>query len=173
VLALEGDYGGWVPVVLMVVAFLAAVAAWVVVSRHPLEEKGVALRDHLAGLRRYIQVAEADRIRFLQSPEGAERARIDASDPAQVVELNERLLPYAVLFGQEKRWLAELGRHYEQRGATPDWYAGTGAFNAVAFASGIGSVSTSVASTYSASSGGSTGGAVSGGGGGGGGGGGV
>lgn len=83
------------------------------------------------------------------------------------VELREHLLPYAVLFGLEKKWAEELGRYYEEVGTQPSWYAGHGAFNAALFASGIGSVSTSV-SSYSSTGGGSSGGVSSGGGGGGG-----
>jgi hypothetical protein len=90
-----------------------------------------------------------------------------------VVKLNEKLLPYAVLFGHEKEWAEELGRYYEELGQQPTWYAGHGAFNAGLFASSIGSMAASTASAYSSSSGGSSGGASSGGGGGGGGGGGV
>jgi len=95
-------------------------------------------REHLAGLRRYIEVAEADRLRVLQSPSGAELraspalggaagatpgpapatstaassspAGVDAATSARVerFHLHERLLPYAVLFGLEREWLAEL-----------------------------------------------------------------
>ena len=90
----------------------------------------------------------------------------------QIVKLGERLLPYAMLIGEEKRWAAELGRHYEELGAQPSWYAGQGAFNAAIFAGSIGAVSSNVSAAYS-SSGGSGGGATSGGGGGGGGGSGV
>jgi uncharacterized membrane protein YgcG len=153
-----------------VVAFATTV---VLVSHVPLDAKGVELREYLAGLREYISLAEADRLRFLQSPTGAERAPVRTDDRRQVVTINERLLPYAVLFGIEKAWAAELGRYYEETGQNPSWYVGTGTFNAAAFASSIGSVSLSASSAYSSTSGGSGGGAVSGGGGGGGGGGGV
>ncbi|MCD5345958.1 DUF2207 domain-containing protein [Agromyces sp. H3Y2-19a] len=81
-------------------------------------------REHLAGLRRYLEVAEADRLRVLQSPSGAE-LRADApagsigggpsigADPEASAQLerfhlHERLLPYAVLFGLEREWLAKL-----------------------------------------------------------------
>ena len=39
----------------------------------PLTERGRAARDHLEGLRLYIRLAEADRLRVLQSPSGALR----------------------------------------------------------------------------------------------------
>jgi uncharacterized membrane protein len=110
---------------------------------------------------------------MLQSPTGAERGAVSATDPREVVKVYEKLLPYAVLFGLEKQWAAELGKYYTD--ASPDWYTGTGPFNAGLFASSIGSISTTATNSYSgsSSSGGSGGGGSSGGGGGGGGGGGV
>ena len=85
-------------------------------------------------------------------------------------------LPYAVLFSLEKEWAAELGRYYVDE--TPDYYSGSGAFNAAVFASSIGGLSSSAASSFSGSSSSSSssgggGGGSSGGGGGGGGAGGV
>jgi uncharacterized membrane protein YgcG len=171
-ISLDQAYGGPWPAIHMAVALLAAVATGILLFRMPLEPKGTLLRDHLKGLAEYIKLAEADRLRYLQSPQGALREPVATDDLVQVVKLNERLLPYAMLFGEEKRWAAELGRYYEELGTGPSWYAGQGAFNAAIFASSIGAVSTNVSAAYS-SSGGSGGGAVSGGGGGGGGGGGV
>ena len=139
-----------------------------------LTDEGLALRRYLAGLKLYIGVAEAERLQMLQSPEGAEKVKVDVTDEKQLVKLYERVLPYAVLFGQEKKWSAQLGQYYEQVGEQPDWYSGQGAFNAAAFAAGMNSLSSvaSSASDYSSTSGGSTGGGFAGGGGGGGGGGG-
>lgn len=135
-----------------------------------LTDEGLVLRRYLSGLKMYIGAAEAERLRMLQSPEGAEKVKIDASDEKQLVKLYERVLPYAVLFGQEKEWSAQLGKYYEQVGEQPDWYSGQGAFNAAAFAAGMNSLSSvaSSASDYSSTSGGSTGGGFAGGGGGGG-----
>ena len=139
-----------------------------------LTDEGLALRRYLAGLKLYIGVAEAERLQMLQSPEGTEKVKVDTADEKQLVKLYERVLPYAVLFGQEKKWSAQLGQYYEQVGEQPDWYSGQGAFNAAAFAAGMNSLSSvaSSASDYSSTSGGSTGGGFAGGGGGGGGGGG-
>ena len=139
-----------------------------------LTDEGLVLRRYLSGLKMYIGAAETERLRMLQSPEGAEKVKIDTADEKQLVKLYERVLPYAVLFGQEKEWSAQLGKYYEQVGEQPDWYSGQGAFNAAAFAAGMNSLSSvaSSASDYSLTSGGSTGGGFVGGGGGGGGGGG-
>ncbi|HMR38647.1 MAG TPA: DUF2207 domain-containing protein [Candidatus Saccharibacteria bacterium] len=137
-----------------------------------LSDKGLALRRYLEGLKLYIGVAETERLQMLQSPEGAEKVGGATSDQGQLVKLYERVLPYAVVFGQEKEWTKQMGAYYDQAGAQPDWYSGTSAFNAAVFVSSInslGSVAASTSSSYSSSSGGSSGGGFSGGGGGGGG----
>ncbi|WP_111719081.1 DUF2207 domain-containing protein [Homoserinimonas sp. OAct 916] len=159
--------------VFLFISVLAFATSAVLISHNPLDTKGVKLRDYLLGLREYISLAEADRLRYLQSIKGAERTPVTTGDPRQVIKINERLLPYAVLFGIEKSWAEELGRNYEQVGERPSWFVGSGGFNAALFASSIGSMSVSASSAYSSTSGGSGGGAASGGGGGGGGGGGV
>jgi uncharacterized membrane protein YgcG len=158
-------------IIVAVAAFVFSALAW------PLTQKGVDLRDYLRGLKLYISVAEEDRIKMLQSPEGAEKVgrKIDGNDSAQLVKLYERVLPYAVLFGIEKEWTKQLGAYYETAGQQPDWYVGNGVFNAIVFTSALNSFSTqssSYSSSTSSSSGGSGGGGSSGGGGGGGGGGG-
>jgi uncharacterized membrane protein YgcG len=159
------------PLTLLVLATLAAVVFGIVVSHRPLSAYGAEIRDHLEGLREFIAWAEADRIRMLQSPRGAERAPVDTGDATQMLRIYEPLLPYAVVFGQEKEWAARLAEFYGD-GVAPGWYSGTSSFSAAAFASGISSLSASAVAS-SSSSGGSTGGGSAGGGGGGGGGGGV
>ncbi|MCA9341494.1 DUF2207 domain-containing protein [Candidatus Saccharibacteria bacterium] len=139
--------------------------------------KGIELQRYLAGLKMYIKIAEEDRLRYLQSPEGAEKvseiAGKDISNPIKRVVLYEKVLPYAILFGQEKQWSKQLGGLYEQTGNVPDWYSSSsGAFTASMFSSSIGSITSSSALSASSSTGGSSGGGSSGGGGGGGGGGG-
>jgi uncharacterized membrane protein YgcG len=168
--------GGVLPFVLLIPAAVAAFVVFRLVFRSPLSDKGAELRDHLKGLALYIRLAEADRLQMLQSPTGAEREAVSTSDPRQVLDIYEKLLPYAVLFTLERQWAVELGKYYTEQ--SPDWYSGSGAFNAAIFASGISSLSTSASTSYSgssssSSSGGSGGGGSSGGGGGGGGGGGV
>jgi uncharacterized membrane protein YgcG len=136
----------------------------------------VALRDHLAGLEMYMKVAEAERLKVLQSPGGADRTPIDTSDGARMVRLYERVLPYAVLFGIEKEWTKTLEIAYADQAAVPDWYSGAdGVFNAALLGSALSNFSHTTstafappASTSSSSSGFSSGGGFSGGGGGGG-----
>ncbi len=158
-----------------IVAFICAVTLW------PLTDKGLALYHYLEGLKLYIGVAEAERIKMLQGPDTAEKigssTPIDTNDTKQMVKLYEKVLPYAIMFGQETAWNDRLGHYYESLNQSPSWLVGSNsnaAFNAAIFSSSLNNFST--AATYSnpssSSSGGSGGGGSSGGGGGGGGGGG-
>ncbi len=152
---------------------IAAFASFVRSFSYSLSDKGLALRRYLEGLKMYIGVAEQERLKMLQSPEGAAKTGVKGTDDqAKLIKLYERVLPYAVLFGQEKQWSEQIGRYYEQIGKQPDWYNGATAFSAYGFASGLSDLSSSTASAISSSTGGSSGGGFSGGGGGGGGGGG-
>lgn len=142
----------------------------------PLTDKGLEMYRYLEGLKLYIGVAEAERLKMLQSPEGALKiAGTDPNNPSQLVKLYEKSLPYAVLFGQEKEWTKRIGEIHEASHSQPSWYAGnSAAFNAAVFSSAMSGFTTSASysSASSSSSGGSSGGGSSGGGGGGGGGGG-
>ncbi|WP_194410592.1 DUF2207 domain-containing protein [Microbacterium cremeum] len=169
--ALSAFVAPLVPIALIVAAVVAVFVVVGLVSHKPLTAAGAEVRDHLAGLKQFIEWAEADRIRMLQSPRGAERVPVDVSDPRVKLKLYEALLPYAVVFGQEKEWARELAVLYGD-GNSPGWYSGSSGFNAAAFSAGISNLSSSTASS-SSTSGGSSGGGSAGGGGGGGGGGGV
>mgnify|MGYP001296042242 CR=1 FL=1 len=153
-----------------IIAFALGATLWV------FTDKGLDLYRYLEGLKMYISVAETERLKMLQSPEGAEKVQVDGNDPKQLVKLYEKVLPYAMLFGKEKEWNKQLGQYYESTQTQPDWYTGAhaAAFSAAAFSSSMNGLTTSISSTgaSSSSSGGSSGGGFSGGGGGGGGGGG-
>ncbi|QHN42535.1 DUF2207 domain-containing protein [Candidatus Mycosynbacter amalyticus] len=157
---------------------VAAGTAWLLgYSLWSLTDKGLSLRRYLEGLKLYIGVAEVERLKMLQTPEGAEKVGTDIEGkPAELVKLYEKVLPYAVLFGQEKEWGKQLGEYYAESRSNPGWYSGGDAtvFNAAVLSSAIGNFTTasSYTSASSSSSGGSGGGGSSGGGGGGGGGGG-
>jgi len=166
---------GWIILVCSILTlnpFLLLVAIFsfsCVKTLWPLTDAGLELRRYLLGLKMYIGAAETERLKMLQSPEGAEKVGDVTSDKGQLVKLYERVLPYAILFGQEKQWNQHLGRYYETSNSQPTWYVGGNElFSAAVFSSAISSFSTSASS----SSGGSDGGGSSGGGGGGGGGGG-
>lgn len=136
--------------------------------------QGVEARDYLLGLKDYINLAEKDRIQYLQSPEGV-RQFGDPSKKTTQIKLFETLLPYAMLFGLEKKWAEQFKDLYTQ---PPEWYQGNVAgFHHGHFASSLGSFTSATNTTFTApsssgSSGYSGGGGFSGGGGGGGGGGG-
>ncbi|MGN7947425.1 DUF2207 family protein [Microbacterium sp. 22215] len=96
------------------IGLLAAVAVIVVAPRpwRRFLPAAQPLRGHLAGIREYVALAEAEPLRFLQSTAGAElRSDVSpeaASERLQRFLVNERLLPYAVLFGLERSWTAAL-----------------------------------------------------------------
>jgi len=137
--------------------------------RDRVTDAGSAARDHLKGLRDYLALAEADRLRILQSPEGAERRPVDADDPTQMLHLYERLLPWAVVWGVEKEWVEALDTRVRESGDDLRWYAATNGFSTTAFSSTFQSLqaASAPAATSSGSgsfSGGSFGGGFSGGG---------
>jgi hypothetical protein len=66
-----------------------------------------------------------------------------------VLQVYEKLLPYAFLFGLEKESSQELGRHHAKH--SPEWFGGSGGFNGVLFATRISGMSDSIARSYSGS----------------------
>lgn len=141
-------------------------------------DRGAEVYEHLLGLRDYLRLAEEDRLRVLQSPQGAVRERIDPADDVAVVKLYEKLLPWAIVWGVEREWADVIGRRYAE---TPPPSSNLNFATSASIAS-IGSTlqSSGFSRTQTSSSGsgggssfsGSSGGGFSGGGGGGGGGGG-
>ncbi|WP_217181659.1 DUF2207 domain-containing protein [Streptomyces sp. AC495_CC817] len=176
-LSLWGVIGGRVSAVpaLLVMSFalfLVVVACFYTFSKHTvLTAEGATTYEYLMGVKEFIRVAEADRLRMLQSYTGAERRQDGTAD---VILVYERLLPYAMLFGLEKEWGEVLQYAYsvEQRGAswigdptTPFVYARLAAFTATSQAA---TSYTAPTASSSSGAGGSFGGGFSGGGGGGG-----
>ena len=177
--------GGAVGLVLGIVVFLPALIGVILgivgaVGRRRPTPAAAQTIDHLLGMRMYMQLAEADRMRVLQSVTGAER--IDTTDGRQIVKLHEKLLPWAVLWGIEDSWTAELQTELARVQESPDWYVGQQAFTLAALSPVLSGMSRGLSAPVSSSSwsgsgsssfsGGSFGGGFSGGGGGGGGGGG-
>ena len=111
------SWGLWAVVIIAVLVF------WLARVPDLMTARGVEVRDQLLGLREYLTLAEAERFRVLQSPEGADR--VDATDGSTVVRLNEKLLPYAIVWGVEKEWMRELAHSYATTGLEPEWTAGT------------------------------------------------
>ena len=115
-------------IVAAIVAFFGATATFGRRSTvATLSAKGRETNDHLLGMRDYMELAEADRIRVLQSPEGAERVNVD--DRTEMVKLYERLLPYAVIFGIEQRWSEELSVRAAEAAVPVTWWAGSSDFS--------------------------------------------
>jgi len=180
--AISGGSGGLAFALVSLIAGAAGVLTALsgVSGVKKLSDKGAAWNDYLLGMRMYLQLAEEDRLRVLQSPTGAER--IDVGDGKVLVKLYEKLLPWAVIWGVEDQWSKVLEVELQRTNTTPDFWVGQSPFSSLVFASmisGIGQstlpvpVSTSTGSSgFSSFSGGSFGGGFSGGGGGGGGGGG-
>ncbi|MGI6877348.1 DUF2207 family protein [Microbacterium sp. gxy059] len=116
----------------VVVADLAVLFWILMIAPPPLlrfTEEGQRRRRHLSGLRQYIRLAEQERLRMLESAEGALRTPAGAltpggqalglppvptaGDPVAQSTLDryvlaERLLPYAILFRQERSWQREF-----------------------------------------------------------------
>jgi uncharacterized membrane protein YgcG len=136
-------------------------------------EVGVKVHDDLLGLKDYIKLAEADRLKFLQSPEGAEKLPVadqfDPKTPEAKVKLFEKLLPYAMLFNLEKDWAKQFEGIYA---SPPGWYQGSdmNAFNTGYLIGSLSDFNSATATNFSSPSSSSGGGAGGGGGGGGGGG---
>ncbi|MFJ2503198.1 DUF2207 domain-containing protein [Microbacterium sp. NPDC087592] len=159
-------------VVMSFVAFLVFLSSVYAFSKHTvLTAEGARASEYLQGVKEFIRVADADRLRMLQSYSGAERRQDGTAD---VIHVYERLLPYAILFGMEDEWGDVLERAYahEQRGAS--WIGDPTSF-ALRMQLASFMASSQSAATYSApstgassSAGGSFGGGFSGSGGGGG-----
>ncbi len=136
--------------------------------------KGVAAKEHIQGLKLYLGTAQKDRLEMMQGPDA--RYAANAGEPVRTVELFEKLLPYAMVLGVEKKWSKQFEELYT---SPPDWYSGNWTtFSAYSLTSSLGSgVGSAVNTAFTApgSSGGSgfsgSGGSSGGGGGGGGGGG--
>jgi len=68
--------------------------------------KGVLAKEHTLGLKQYLIVAEKERLEFHNAPE---------KNP----ELFEKLLPFAMALGVEKKWAKQFENIYN---AKPNWY---------------------------------------------------
>lgn len=125
---------------------------------------GVEIYEKIQGLKMYMNTAEKDRLKMMQSVDRP------YAEPSKTVDLYEKLLPFAIAVGVEKSWTKQFEGVLSQ---TPDWYSGSSfrTFNSAVFASSLSGVNSSFGSSYTSSSS-SGGGGFSGGGGGGGGGGG-
>lgn len=158
----------------LILAVLAAMVVVLVVFGNVIKAptlEGCRLMDEIAGLKRYLTVAESDELARLAGP---------GAPPAIDAQRYEYLLPYAVALEVEDAWtkkftLAVGAAAAAAATSTMAWYHGAGSGDMGSFARTIGnslSSQISSSSTPPGSSSGGGGGGSSGGGGGGGGGGG-
>lgn len=94
----------------LAVLLLVAEAHYPTLGR--LTADGRTLRDQLAGLHRFVTMAEADRIAWMQNAVDAPRVG-GGPDDTSLVDLYEPLLPYAIIFGVENTWRQALGTLYD------------------------------------------------------------
>ncbi len=95
----------------------------------PRSDKGNQMYHELLGLKMYINTAEKHRIEF-------------HNDPKKFQGIFEQLLPYAMIFGLEKKWAKEFEDIYTQQ---PEWYSGDMTnFNAYLLANSLGTISKNV-----------------------------
>ena len=89
----------------VVVSLMIMIFGWFMPRR---TAKGVEAKEHILGLKEYMQVAEADRIKFHNAPEKSP-------------EVFEELLPFAMVLGVEKEWAKQFEGLQEMRA---EWYEG-------------------------------------------------
>ncbi len=129
---------------------------------HRHTTSGIDTSNEIDGLKEYIQMAEADRLKFNQSVKGA------PTSAKGIVRLYEKLLPYAIIFGEEDSWMKELNKFYKENpNIDHSWYSGSDIIAINSFHNMISHTSSSIRSTTSYTSSSSSSSGSSGGGGGG------
>ena len=124
-------------------------------------KKGLEASRYMDGLKLYIEMAEADRMKMLQSVKGAD------TSPEGIVKLYEKLLPYAAIFGLEESWLKEMKEYCElEEVTTPDYLMSGLAASELSRSLNRASAYATTATSMSSSGGGSSSGFSGGGGGG-------
>ena len=91
----------------MAVLIIGWIVVWAVLRKKTKKfafhtSAGLKASRYMDGLKLYIGMAEAERLKMLQSVEGAD------TSPEGIVKLYEKLLPYAAVFGLEESWMNEL-----------------------------------------------------------------
>ena len=109
------DYGGkvigeeeFLPVTFGMICVTMMI--WIILRRRTRKygnhtTEGLKASKYMEGLKLYIGMAEAERMKFLQSVDGA-----DVSSKG-IVKLYEKLLPYAAIFGLEESWMNEMEQY--------------------------------------------------------------
>ena len=97
-----GEYFIFVPIMIFLTVLIAT---WLLFTESRYKDftfEGLKMSRYMDGLKEYIEMAEADRMKMLQSVEGAD------TSPQGIVKLYEKLLPYAAVFGLEESWMDEM-----------------------------------------------------------------
>jgi uncharacterized membrane protein YgcG len=117
-LSVGGTSGPWLFLVVLFVAATAALAAVSYCRRTMPTAEGWKRRDEIEGLKLFLGVAEADRLRVLNPPDFT---------PA----LYETLLPYAIALGVEMVWSRRFAAALaaSQTEYQPDWCDGSLSWN--------------------------------------------
>lgn len=123
--------------------------------------KGLEASRYMEGLKLYIEMAEKDRLKVLQSVKGAD------TSAEGIVKLYEKLLPYAAVFGLEKSWMQEMKEYCEvQDIVEPDYLLNGFTISELSKVTTLASSYANSATVMSSSGGGSSSGFSGGGGGG-------
>jgi uncharacterized membrane protein len=140
-----GGFLGGLGVVSLIVSSVIILVFAVLMTRRT--KKGSLAKEHALGLKMYLSVAEKDRLDFHNAPE---------RNPKTF----EKLLPYAMALGVEKKWAKQFEDIFEH--TETDWYSDSSGktFSALALTNSLGSFSSktnsvATSSPSSASSGGS------------------
>ncbi len=126
VMLISGPAPGALPLLLFTVAGGMA-TQFIKPKPWRLTPEGRRINDELDGLKLYMTMAEADRMKVLQAPDTAERvpalAGASDGDKGEIAKLHERLLPYAVIFGILPQWSEVVKHAYEEAEYAPGWLA--------------------------------------------------
>ena len=172
ILGIHRDTGAALGIALVLSGLAVLLAIFDIVKHRVLTTKGGVAKAQLDQVRQVLEASEARRLELMQSfmPEDAKTPETQ-DDRGAIIELYDRLLPYAVLFGLQKHWTKVMSEAYQRhRVIAPLWYPGLMDHGAAGFSDALGQMLSSVSSAASTSSPGtgSTGGGFAGGGGGGG-----
>ena len=137
-----GPIGGWLSGVGIILSGIIVIGYSFFMPARTLN--GVVAYEHIKGLKRYLEVAESDRLAMMQGP--GSRYVGDTTAPKFTIELFEKLLPFAIVLGVEKQWGNKFKDIYTK---PPDWYTGHqyAAFNSAVLASNLGSATSAISGT--------------------------
>jgi uncharacterized membrane protein len=100
--AIESVFGA-IGIVCVLISGIIIIVFGIIMPKKSI--KGVEAKEYLLGLKKYISLAEIERIKFHNTP-------------LKTPEHFESLLPYAMIFGLEKEW----AKQFESLTYSPTWY---------------------------------------------------